>query len=76
MPIYFHSCLCSYLSRVPILVEDTVYIYIKCVFLQIPVVSSSSIHHQQTLLHNTVNANNMNKGAMLPYETKKYMGMY
>ncbi len=28
MPIYFHSCLCSYLSRVPILVEDTVlYIY-------------------------------------------------
>ncbi len=25
MPIYFHSCLCSYLSRVPILVEDTVY---------------------------------------------------
>ncbi len=28
MPIYFHSCLCSYLSRVPILVEDTVYIYI------------------------------------------------
>ncbi len=27
MPIYFHSCLCSYLSRVPILVEDTVYFY-------------------------------------------------
>ncbi len=26
MPIYFHSCLCSYLSRVPILVEGTVYI--------------------------------------------------
>ncbi len=25
MQIYFHSCLCSYLSRVPILVEDTVY---------------------------------------------------
>ncbi len=24
MQIYFHSCLCSYLSRVPILVEDTV----------------------------------------------------
>ncbi len=28
MQIYFHSCLCSYLSRVPILVEGTVY----CVF--------------------------------------------
>ncbi len=28
MQIYFHSCLCSYLSRVPILVEDTVHIYI------------------------------------------------
>ncbi len=28
MQIYFHSRLCSYLSRVPILVEDTVYIYI------------------------------------------------
>ncbi len=27
MQIYFHSCLCSYLPRVPILVEDTVYIY-------------------------------------------------
>ncbi len=25
MQIYFHSCLCSYLPRVPILVEDTVY---------------------------------------------------
>ncbi len=24
MQIYFHSCLCSYLPRVPILVEDTV----------------------------------------------------
>ncbi len=24
MEIYFHSCLCSYLPRVPILVEDTV----------------------------------------------------
>ncbi len=24
MQIYFHSCLCSYLSRVPILVEGTV----------------------------------------------------
>ncbi len=28
MPIYFHSCLCSYLSRVPILVEDTICVYI------------------------------------------------
>ncbi len=28
MQIYFHSRLCSYLSRVPILVEGTVYIYI------------------------------------------------
>ncbi len=28
MQIYFHSCLWSYLPRVPILVEDTVYIYI------------------------------------------------
>ncbi len=26
MQIYFHSCLCSYLPRVPILVEDTVYV--------------------------------------------------
>ncbi len=26
MQIYFHSRLCSYLPRVPILVEDTVYI--------------------------------------------------
>ncbi len=31
MPIYFHSCLCSYLSRVPILVEDTV-----CVISVVP----------------------------------------
>ncbi len=28
MQIYFHSRLCSYFSRVPILVEGTVYIYI------------------------------------------------
>ncbi len=28
MQIYFHSRLCSYLSRVPILVEDTVYVYV------------------------------------------------
>ncbi len=28
MQIYFHSRLCSYLPRVPILVEGTVYIYI------------------------------------------------
>ncbi len=28
MQIYFHSRLCSYLSRVPILVEGTVYIYV------------------------------------------------
>ncbi len=27
MQIYFHSRLCSYLPRVPILVEGTVYIY-------------------------------------------------
>ncbi len=27
MQIYFHSHLWSYLSRVPILVEDTVYVY-------------------------------------------------
>ncbi len=27
MQIYFHSRLCSYLSRVPILVEGTVYIF-------------------------------------------------
>ncbi len=28
MQIYFHSHLCSYLLRVPILVEGTIYIYI------------------------------------------------
>ncbi len=28
MQIYFHSCLCSYLPRVPILVEETVCVYI------------------------------------------------
>ncbi len=28
MQIYFHSCLWSYLPRVPILVDGTVYIYI------------------------------------------------
>ncbi len=35
MQIYFHSCLCSYLSRVPILVEGTVYIelYLKYISL-------------------------------------------
>ncbi len=35
MQIYFHSCLCSYLSRVPILVEGTVYMREKkfCCFL-------------------------------------------
>ncbi len=35
MQIYFHSCLCSYLPRVPILVEDTVhtYIYIHTIIL-------------------------------------------
>ncbi len=26
MQIYFHSCLCSYLPRVPILVEGTAYL--------------------------------------------------
>ncbi len=31
MQIYFHSRLCSYLPRVPILVEGTVYIYIYIV---------------------------------------------
>ncbi len=31
MQIYFHSRLCSYLSRVPILVEDTVYIFFMSV---------------------------------------------
>ncbi len=30
MQIYFHSCLCSYLSRVPILVEDTVIAFHEC----------------------------------------------
>ncbi len=30
MQIYFHSRLCSYLSRVPILVEGTVYICRSC----------------------------------------------
>ncbi len=34
MQIYFHSRLCSYLSRVPILVEGTVCIYI-CVYIYI-----------------------------------------
>ncbi len=29
MQIYFHSCLCSYLPRVPILVEDTVLAQLK-----------------------------------------------
>ncbi len=34
MQIYFHSCLCSYLPRVPILVEDTVYfILFKLTFI-------------------------------------------
>ncbi len=28
MQIYFHSCLCSYLPRVPILMEDTVCVMI------------------------------------------------
>ncbi len=28
MQIFFHSCLWSYLPRVPILVEDTVYIFV------------------------------------------------
>ncbi len=28
MQIYFHNCFCSYLPRVPILVEGTVCIYI------------------------------------------------
>ncbi len=36
MQIYFHSCLCSYLSRVPILVEGTVYCY-GIVTLKIPI---------------------------------------
>ncbi len=35
MQIYFHSHLCSYLPRVPILVEDTVYIYINVYFIYI-----------------------------------------
>ncbi len=34
MQIYFHSHPCSYLPRVPILVEGTVYIYICiCVYI-------------------------------------------
>ncbi len=33
MQIYFHSHLCSYLLRVPILVEGTIYIYIYIPFL-------------------------------------------
>ncbi len=33
MQIFFYSCLCSYLPRVPILVEDTVYIYIYTVYV-------------------------------------------
>ncbi len=32
MQNYFHSCLCSYLPRVPILVEDTVYIFFYVYF--------------------------------------------
>ncbi len=32
MQIYFHSCLCSYLPRVPILVEDTVF---RCIYYSI-----------------------------------------
>ncbi len=35
MQIYFHSRLCSYLSRVPILVEGTVYIYIFSIYIYI-----------------------------------------
>ncbi len=34
MQIYFHSRLCSYLSRVPILVEGTVYIYEKKLYTE------------------------------------------
>ncbi len=35
MQIYFHSRLCSYLSRVPILVEGTVSISTVAVYLSI-----------------------------------------
>ncbi len=34
MQIYFHSCLCSYLPRVPILVEDTVCDYLFIYLLE------------------------------------------
>ncbi len=38
MQIYFHSRLWSYLPRVPILMEDTVYIYIyTCIYVYIHV---------------------------------------
>ncbi len=47
MQIYFHSCLCSYLPRVPILVEDTVY---SCL-----IQSLFDIH--KTCIHPCVDAN-------------------
>ncbi len=40
MQIYFHSRLCSYLPRVPILVEGTVYIYILFLSLYIGIYQS------------------------------------
>ncbi len=44
MQIYFHSCLWSYLPRVPILVEDTVYIMQTKTFIL------DVINHLTTLL--------------------------
>ncbi len=42
MQIYFHSCLCSYLSRVPILVEGTVYLFFLFFLAPLPSTSQSS----------------------------------
>ncbi len=58
MQIYFHSRLCSYLSRVPILVEGTVCIYIyiyiqwgKKVFSQPPIVQVLPLKKMREACH-------------------------
>ncbi len=43
MQIYFHSRLCSYLSRVPILVEDTVYIVYIYIYIYMGVLQLGAL---------------------------------
>ncbi len=75
MQIYFHSCLCSYLSRVPILVEGTVYIYIYIyIYIYMPsqctkVIISNFFH--SVINHKLVSldwqqCNNMNRLTSVP----------